>query len=572
MDVKKGTLTLFALIAASGIYGQDINLANDWGESKAAKTSDIMVPVAADAEIMAAGKYEPTWESLKKHDTPEWFRNAKFGIWAHWGPQCVEGSGDWMARKMYQEGSRWYNYHCKHYGHPSEFGFKDILPLFKAEHWNPDYLVAFYKKLGAQYFFALGNHHDNFDLWDSKYQEWNSMQIGPHKDLLEGWAKAAKKYGMPFGISFHADHAWNWYETAQRYDRSGKYMGVPYDGVLTKEDSYKLNADGTEKWWKGLDPQKLYWQNHPMGKGSWADAMIHRQWGWENGVSMPSQEFVTNFYNRTLDAINRYQPDLIYFDVTVAPFYPISDAGLRIASHFYNANAQWHNGENHAVMFGKILDEEQRKALTWDVERGAPNEIIPEPWQTCSCIGDWHYNNGTYEKGAYKSAAFVAKLLVDIVSKNGNLLLSVPLRADGTFDEKEEKVLNEFGEWMAINKESIIGTRPWTIFGEGPVAESKIELRGQGFNEGSYKNMDANEIRFTQKGKYIDATAMTWPENGSIVIKALGSDTKYHKGNVKSVELLGYGRVKFTSNKGSLVVQLPAKALNRIAPVLKIKK
>ena len=197
---------------------------------------DFSIPVLEDDEPMATGKFEPTWESLSTYEVPEWFRNAKFGIWAHWGPQCVEGSGDWMARGLYQEGSSQYEYHREHYGHPSEVGFKDILPLFKAERWNPDSLVQFYKEIGAQYFFALGNHHDNFDLWDCKYQRCNSMNIGPHKDILAGWAAAAKKAGLPFGISFHADHAWTWYEPSRRYDTKGDKMGVPYDGWLTKED------------------------------------------------------------------------------------------------------------------------------------------------------------------------------------------------------------------------------------------------------------------------------------------------------------------------------------------------
>ena len=159
-----------------------------------ASAQDYQIPVLETDEPMQTGAFSPTWESLRTYQVPEWFRDAKFGIWAHWGPQCVEGSGDWMAREMYMEGNYKYNYHRRNYGHPSEVGFKDILPLFKAENWNPDELVRFYKEeCGAQYFFALGNHHDNFDLWDSKYQEWNAKDIGPHKDLLDGWAKAAKK-------------------------------------------------------------------------------------------------------------------------------------------------------------------------------------------------------------------------------------------------------------------------------------------------------------------------------------------------------------------------------------------
>lgn len=523
------------------------------------------VPVSEKNEPMMKGKFQPTWNSLENYQVPEWFRNAKFGIWAHWGPQCVEGSGDWMARSMYLEGSAEYKHHVEHYGHPSEVGFKDIIPLFKAEKWNPDKLVEFYKKIGAQYFFALGNHHDNFDLWDSKYQAWNSKNMGPKRDILAEWEQAARKYELPFGISFHADHAWTWYEPSQRYDRNGPKAGVPYDGTLTK-------ADGKGKWWEGYDPQDLYAQNHPMSKGSWVDGMIHSQWAWGNGACLPTQEYCTNFYNRTVDAINRYNPDLIYFDVTVVPFYPISDAGLKIAAHFYNHNMATHKGKLEAVMLSKILDENQRKAIVWDVERGAPNEIMEQPWQSCSCIGGWHYNTSIYENNWYKSAADVVKLLVDIVSKNGNLLLSVPLRADGTFDEKEEKILNEFGDWMNINKEAILDTRPWEIFGEGPIAEADIKINAQGFNEGSYSKATAQEIRFTQTKKDLYATVLAWPTEKQILIKSLSDESKLFPGKISRVELLGYGKVPFTRTDKGLLINMPDKQINKIAPVFKIKK
>ena len=516
------------------------------------------VPVSEVHEPMLTGKYQPTWESLKTHMTPEWFRDAKFGIWAHWGPQCVEGSGDWMARGMYIEGSDAYKWHVEHYGHPSEFGFKDVLPLFKAENWDPDKLVERYKRCGAQYFFVLGNHHDNYDLWDSKYQPWNSKNIGPKKDILDGWAKAAKKHGLPLGISFHADHAWTWYEPAQRYDMNGSKAGVYYDGKMTKED-------GKGKWWEGYDPQMLYRQNHPMSDRSWANNSIHGQWGWGNGACPPSQEFVTNFYDRTLDAINRYQPDLIYFDVTVLPFHPISDCGLKITTHLYNKNPR-------AVVFGKILDEEQRKALTWDVERGAPNEIIPEPWQTCNCIGGWHYNTSIYENNRYKSAATVVKQLVDIVSKNGNLLLSIPLRADGTYDEKESKILDDLEAWMTVNGESIFGTRPWVRFGEGPVAEKDIKINAQGFNDGLFANMDYRDIRYNQTKKFLYVTAMGWPTDGKLLIKSLAKGNTDFRKSISSVFLLGYGKLKARQTTDGLEVCLPATPSNKIAPVLRIKK
>jgi len=540
--------------------------------SAQAQTPNFPVPVLETEEPMETGAFEPTWESLSQYEVPEWYKNAKFGMWAHWGPQCVEGSGDWMARSLYQEGSHAYKYHVEHYGHPSEVGFKDILPLFKAENWNPKELVNFYKSIGAQYFFVLGNHHDNFDLWDSKYQPWNSMNIGPKRDILAEWAEACQEAGLPLGISFHADHAWTWYEPSRRYDRSGDKMGVPYDGWLTKEDGYKPNADGSEKWWKGLDPQELYGQNHPLSEGTWADGMIHRQWGWGNGAATPSQAYVTNFYNRTLDAINRYNPDLIYFDVTVLPFYPVSDAGLKITAHMYNHSMNRNGGKNRAVVFGKILEnDQQRSSVVWDVERGAPNSIQPEVWQCDNCIGGWHYNTSIYENSRYKSAHSVAKLLVDIVSKNGNMVLNVPLRADGTFDEKEHAILQEFGAWMQVNSECIFDTRPWQVFGEGPIADSDIQLRAQGFNDGQYEKADSREIRFTQKGKVVYAAALAWPENRQMVIRSMAKGSKYWKKGISSIELLGYGRVKYTRTADALIVTLPETACNTLMPVLKIK-
>ena len=514
------------------------------------------IPVSEVHEQMQTGQFEPTWQSLEQHQTPEWFRDAKFGIWAHWGAQCVEGSGDWMARGLYLEGGDQYKYHREHYGHPSEFGYKDVLPLFKAERWNPDSLVARYKRCGAQYFFVLGNHHDNYDLWDSKYQPWNSKNIGPKRDILDEWAKAAKKQGLPLGISFHADHAWTWFEPSRRYDLEGDKAGVWYDGNLTK-------ADGKGKWWEGLDPQMLYQQQHPMSQGSWDNRRVHSQWDWSHGACPPSQEFVTNFYDRTLDAINRYQPDLIYFDVTVLPFYPLSDCGLKIAAHLYNKNPR-------SVVFGKILNEDQKKALTWDVERGAPNQMIEQPWQTCNCIGDWHYNTRTYRRG-YRTATNIVKQLVDIVSKNGNLLLNIPLRGDGTYDEKAAAFLDELEPWMTQNGESIFGTRPWVKFGEGPVAEKDIKISDQGFNEAQYNGMDYRDIRFNQTRKYLYVTAMGWPEDGKLLIKSLAKKGPHFKKSISSVYLLGYGKLKARQTAAGLEVQLP-KPCNKIAPVLRINK
>lgn len=526
---------------------------------------DFPVKVSEQNEKMMQGKFEPTWQSLKQYEAPEWFRNVKFGIWAHWGPQCVEGTGDWMARFMYEEGSYPYNYHVKNYGHPSEFGFKDIIHVWKAEKWDPEKLVTFYKEIGAQYFFAMGNHHDNMDLWDSKYQPWNSLNMGPKRDIIGEWAKAARKNKLPFGVSIHAAHAWLWYETSQRADKKGDKAGIPYDGNMTKED-------GKGKWWEGYDPQDLYAQNHPLSKGSENIGTIHSQWGWENGATIPSEKYCTNFYERTVQMINQYNPDLLYFDDTTLPLYPVSDAGMKIAAHYYNHSMATHKGKQEAVLFGKILTDEQKDALTWDVEKGAPDKIQEEPWQSCSCIGGWHYTTSIYENNNYKSASSVIKLLIDIVSKNGNLLLSVPVRGDGTIDEKETAILQGIGEWMKDNKECIVDTRPWKIFGEGPIAESSNPINAQGFNEGKNEKATAEEIRFTQNKKTLYASLLAWPVGRQVTIKSLSEKNNLYPETIKKVELLGYGKVPFTRTNVGLVIELPEKNVNKISPVFKITR
>lgn len=514
---------------------------------------DKMVVVNTEKEPVASGKFEPTWQSLSQYKVPEWYRNAKFGIWAHWGPQCQAEKGDWFARGMYAEGSDYSNWFVKRYGPQSKFGFKDVIHDWKAENWNPEKLVKLYKETGAQYFFAMANHHDNLDLWDSKYQEWNSVSVGPKKDIMTGWANAAKKYKLPFGISVHASHAWTFYETSQGADTSGVYKGVPYDGKLTK-------ADGKGTWWEGLDPQKLYAQNHKPSTG-WC-------WEWQKGVATPpTQEYCDNFYNRTMDLINKYNPDLVYFDDTALPLYPASDAGLKIAAHYYNHNMTTHHGKLEAVLFGKILTDEQKKCMVWDVERGAPDKGQDLAWQTCTCIGNWHYDRSLYEHDGYKSAATVIRMLVDIVSKNGNLLLDIPVRGDGTIDDKEVAVLEGIAKWMKINKESIFDTRPWKVFGEGPAVDAINPMKEQGFNEGKV-NLTAKDIRYSQNGNVLYASLLGAPV-GSACMKLLGTNSLKEK--IKNVTLLGSSeKLIWKQHSDSLVIQKPQIIPNDIALVFKI--
>jgi alpha-L-fucosidase len=521
------------------------------------------VIVSTTNEPVTPGKFQPTWDSLHQYQCPDWFRNAKFGIWACFGPQNVPEDGDWYARNMYVEGSRQNKYHVANYGPPSQFGFKDVIHVWKAENFDAEKLVALYKKVGAQYFFAMANHHDNFDMYDSKYQPWNSVNIGPHQDIIGDFAKAAHEQGLPFGVSVHAAHAWSFYEIAQSADKTGPLAGVPYDGKLTK-------ADGKGKWWDGLDPQELYAQNHTPSLNFSNPNSIHGQWNWGNGASIPDQAYCDKFYNRTIDLVHKYKPDLLYFDDDALPLWPVSDAGLKIAADFYNFNMQQHDGKLEAVLFGKMLSESQQKCLVRDIERGAANEIETQPWETDTCIGNWHYDRSLYEKNRYKTAKTVIQMLCDIVSKNGDLLLNIPVRGDGSIDDKEQAVLEGIGAWMDVNKECIFDTRPWKVFGEGPASEGAA-LSAQGFNEGKGKPFTAADVRFTTKGKALYAIVLGTPQQ-DLQIKSLGTAAKLLDKPIGNITLLGSEeKVTWSQTADALTIKAPQKSPNGIAIVYKIE-
>ena len=507
----------------------------------------------SEGAVAPAGPFQPTWESLSRWECPEWFRDAKFGIWAHWTAQCVPEMGDWYARQMYIQGSGDYDYQCAHYGHPSKAGFKDVDHLWHAENWDPDKLMGLYKAAGAQYFMALGQHHDNFDCYASAHQPWNSVALGPKKDIVGTWARVARAHGMHFAVSSHGSHAWSWYEVAQGADSTGPLAGVPYDGKLTK-------ADGKGQWWEGLDPQDLYAQNHTPGKGGLV-------WDWDvsQGSSTPDAAYCEKFHARIADLIDKYQPDLLYFDDTVMPLYQVDPSvGLRIAAHLYNTNLKRHNGRLGAVMTGKGLDAAQRRAILLDFERGQSDEIEPTPWQTDTCIGQWHYQRSVYENHQYKTPDQVVKMLVDIVSKNGNLMLNIPLRGDGTIDPDERAFLQGMAAWMKVNAEAIFATRPWTLSGEGAV-----KVQGGSFDEG-VRPYTAQDFRFTTKGSVLYATALGWPDGGALTVRTLAAGAAGIVGEVRGVELLGHGPVPFTRTAGGLVATMPAQRPCDHAYVLKV--
>ena len=438
---------------------------------------------------IAPGPFESTYESFARgYKCPRWFRDAKLGIWAHWGPQSVPMDGDWYARNMYIQGSGQYEDHLKNYGHPSKNGWKDVVKLWKAEKWDPNRLMALYKKAGARYFVSMGVHHDNFDDWNSKYNPWNAVMVGPHRDVVGDWRRAAKKLGLKFGVSEHLGASLTWFQVAHGSDKTGPLAGVPYDGADPANWSlYHFPALPGDTGWYSNDPR-------------W-----HKEW-----------------FNRIKDLVDTYEPDLLYTDGGVAFG---NEVGRSIIAHLYNTSAERNGGRVEAVYTCK---QPSKGMWVEDLERGVMAGIRPEPWQTDTSIGDWYYNRNW----KYRGADWVIQMLVDIVSKNGNLLINVVQRPDGSLDPEAEQVLADMAKWIGINGEAIYGSRPWLVYGEGPV-----RARGGSFGE-DYK-YTARDVRFLSKGDgALYVAVMGWPEDGRVDIRSLARFPGV-TGRIATVRLLG---------------------------------
>ncbi|HEX7653098.1 MAG TPA: alpha-L-fucosidase, partial [Verrucomicrobiae bacterium] len=291
------------------------------------------------------------------------------------------------------------------------------------------------------------------------------------------------------------------------------------------------------------------------------------------GSSTPDAAYVEKFYKRVQQLIDDYQPDQIYFDDTILPFHGLTDeVGLQLAAHFYNSSIQWH-GHNEAVMNNKFLNEMQRRAMVYDLERGRAANILPQPWQTDTCIGSWHYDRNIFLQHHYKSAESVIRMLADIVSKNGNLMLSVPLQRDGQPDADELRIVGEIGDWLRINGEAIYATRPWKIFGEGPALTHVEKGHFDGQADVQKSPFTAEDIRFTQSkdGQTIYAIALALPTGQQLTVKALGTNSPYWTGHIKRVRLVGGGKLKFTRDDAGLHVVLPANLRAKTALALKIQ-
>ncbi len=473
-------------------------------------------------------QFEATFASLMEYRCPDWFRDAKFGIWSHWGPQSVPMFGDWYARNMYIQGTPQYNYHLRHYGHPSKFGYKDICALWKAEKFDPEGLMSLYYKAGARYFVGQAMHHDHYFNYASELNRFNSTKVGPMKDICGLWKKAADKFGLPFGLTEHLGATFAWWRVNKGCDAYGAYEGVPYDG------------------------------NDPAYRDFYLDNGEHNV-GRTDTNARPWYTTNTKFHDYWLavmkEVIDKFQPELLYTDgglpfastgegwgVHFDPNHsdPLYRTGLEAVAYLYNTSIGKH-GENRAVYNQKDRRPEIYKVGVLDIEKSQLPDILPEPWQTDTCTGNWFYD----VRQEFKKPGHIIEMLIDIISKNGTMLLNVLQRPDGSLDDETVYILNGLASWFAVCSEGVYGTRPWRISGEG---DTRVLI--EGFKEVK-TDWNSSDYKFTTKDGAVYAFMMKAPDNRVAVLKSFINE------KVKSVKLLGVGSVPFAQEFGVLTVKLP---------------
>lgn len=471
--------------------------------------------------VVAKGPFQANWKSLENYKIPDWYQDAKFGIFIHWGVYSVPGFGnEWYPRRMYDAKDRGkiQERHIATFGPLEKFGYKDFIPQFKAEKFNADAWAQLFKKAGAKYVIPVAEHHDGFPMYDSAYTEWNAAKMGPKRDVIGELAKAVRKQGMIFGVSSHRAENWWFYGEGR-----------------------KVASDVTDEKYRQL----------------YGPARDRRES--EDQKTPPDQAFLQDWLLRTSELVDKYQPQVIWFDWWIAQpaFHPYLQM---VSAYYYNRGAEWKKGVaiNYKKHGGESFPD---TAGVLDIERGqlaAKRDLF---WQTDTSVStnSWGY----IKDHKYRTANSLVDDLIDIVSKNGCLLLNIGPKPDGTIPEPEEKLLLEIGQWLAVNGEAIYGTRPWQVFGEGATKVSEGP-----FAERNRKDFTADDIRFTTRGDTLYAIALDWPQGATLTIKSLptGSAQK-----IRRVQMLGAkGDLKWSQSKDGLTITLPAQPVGQHAFTFKI--
>lgn len=463
-------------------------------------------------QVIESGPFDPSLSSLEKHGVPDWYLNGKFGIFIHWAPNSVPAYGsEWYPSHMYQPGSPAYEHHLKTYGPHKDFGYKDFIPQFKGERFDAGALADLFKRAGAKYVVPSAEHHDGFAMYASKLNRWNAKDMGPKRDVAGEYAAAVRDRGMVFGLSSHrAEHYWFY-----------KY-GLTFDSDVNDPeylDLYGPFADG------------------PAGFPIEEFSNYHAQ--------NPSQAILDDWLAKTCEFVDLYKPQLVWFDwwVNQMAFRPYF---RKFAAYYYNRGEQW--GLPVAINYKDYALSPRAAVL--DIERGQMDDIFPCLWQndTSAAKNSWGYTTNQ----DWKTADWILGDLIDVVSKNGALLLNVGPKSDGTLPQQEVDLLKTIGDWMEIHGQAIYGTRPWTVFGEGPTKVAKGK-----FSDTDRQGFTPSDIRFTCTDDALYALPLVRPTDGIVRIHTLAEKARHSPPNIRSVELLGHGPVPWTQNQHYMTIQLP---------------
>jgi alpha-L-fucosidase len=461
----------------------------------------LVLIIAVQFTITAQERFQPTWESLKNYQCPEWFKDAKFGIFIHWGVYSVPGfSNEWYPRNMYLKDTPEFKHHIEKYGPQNKFGYKEFIPMFKAEKFNADEWVDLFKKAGAKYVVPVAEHHDGFAMYKTALSKWNAFEMGPKRDIIGELAAASRKQGMIFGISSHRIEHW-WFMNG----------GKKFDSDV-------------------IDPK-------------YAD--FYGPAREENET--PSPEYMNDWLLRNTELINNYQPQLFWFDWWIEQ--PAMDPYRKsLASYYYNKGIEWNKG---VVINYKNTSFPDGTAV-YDIERGNSKATRKYPWQTDTSIGkhSWGYADGEENKTPNE----LIDALIDIVSKNGNMLLNIGPKPDGTITQEQQDVLLAIGKWLDINGEAIYGTRPWKISGEGPTENLDESIQ---FNEQKFTGYVAKDLRFTVKGNNLFLFVLDVPTE---TINSTLLSTLSKNGKVKSIELVGSSEKVVWAQKDKTLQIQPSKS------------
>ena len=532
-NCKLGRIIL-ALLAPSGLLAQSataptasqdpVSIDQIWQKAGSKYDGERAALLQEVAQVDHEGPFRPDWESLQKYEAPEWYKDAKFGIFLHWGVYAVPAFGnEWYPRNMYRAGSEEYKHHLATYGPPDKFGYKDFIPAFKAEKFDAAAWAELFKKAGARYVVPVAEHHDGFAMYDSGLSDWTAAKMGPHRDVVGELAKAARAEGLHFGVSSHrAEHNF--------------YLGV---GRTIPSD---VN-----------DPQYAAFYGP-------AHAWLMNPWGTpvDDDFTYVSPAWEDDWLARATELVEKYHPDIVYFDWWIGQASFRTNL-TRFAAFYYNRSLQY--GDHAGVINYKDFAMREHSAVL-DIERGQLGDIRELPWQTDTSVSNRSW--GYIQDDSFKSPEFVVHQLIDIVSKNGNLLLNVGPRSDGTIAEPVQQVLLDVGAWLNVNGEAIYGTRPWRIYGEGPT-----KVTTGTFHDTDTANYTSEDFRFTTKGDLLYAIGMAWSAKGEVLIRSLAATVGSEQ--VQSIALLGSNaKLQFEQRADGLHVLLPAQPPAQYAYVLRV--